>query len=157
MNSELICKKLSVESISEYFKFGSVKQPNTILEGVYQLMPGHTMTVKFDDLGYDVTRYYDYVEESKKLSKITNYNEAIIRVREEFEHAIRYHMVADVEVGAFLSAGVDSTSVVALMRSYSNKQVNTFSVGFKNKVNITDETDIASKTAKNLDAIIIIL
>ncbi|MCL1073881.1 asparagine synthase (glutamine-hydrolyzing) [Shewanella dokdonensis] len=148
LNSELICKKLSVESISEYFKFGSVKQPNTILEGVYQLMPGHTMTVKFDDLGYDVTRYYDYVEESKKLSKITNYNEAIIRVREEFEHAIRYHMVADVEVGAFLSAGVDSTSVVALMRSYSNKQVNTFSVGFKNKVNITDETDIASKTAK---------
>ena len=149
LKSNTIPKKLSSVALTEYFTYGSVNQPHTMLEGVYQLMPGHSMTVKFDR-SHEVKRYYDYVRESKKLPKIQNYQDAVTKVREELEIATKYHMVADVEVGAFLSGGVDSTAVVAMMKHYSDKQINTFSVGFKNKTNIEDETDIASRSAKQL-------
>ncbi|MFM2482353.1 asparagine synthase (glutamine-hydrolyzing) [Celerinatantimonas sp. YJH-8] len=147
--SNFISNKLSLEALNDYFQYGSVKQPNTILNGVYQLMPGHCMVVGLDRK-YKITRYYDYIKESAKLPKIESYEEAIIKVREELDIATRYHMVADVEVGAFLSGGVDSTAVVAMMKQYSKTPINTFSVGFKNKTTIEDETAIASRTAKQL-------
>ncbi|CAG8998568.1 MAG: Asparagine synthetase [glutamine-hydrolyzing] 1 [Candidatus Celerinatantimonas neptuna] len=149
LKSNIISRKLSLEALNEYFLYGSVKQPNTILDGVYHLMPGHYMRVKFDK-SCEITHYYDYVKESAKQPKIESYQEAIIRVREELETATKYHMVADVEVGAFLSGGVDSTAVVAMMKHYSSKNINTFSVGFKSKTVIEDETNIASRSAKLL-------
>ena len=112
-------------------------------------MPGHSIKVKLDK-SYEITKYYDYVQESSRLPKIESYSEAVIKVREELEIATQYHMVADVEVGAFLSGGVDSTAVVAMMKHYSDKQINTFSLGFKHKTNVEDETDIAKRSAKYL-------
>ena len=149
LNSNFVTKKLSNEAVCELFKYGSVKQPNTMLEGVYQLLPAHCMTIKIDR-SYEIKKYYDYVKESKKLPKIDSYNEAVLKVREELELATKYHMVSDVDVGAFLSSGIDSTVVVALMKLYSDKQINTFSIGFKNKTYVQDETVIASRTAKQL-------
>ena len=149
LKSNIISKRLSTEAMSEYFTYGSVKQPHTMLEGVYQLEPGHSMTVKLDRT-HEIKRYYDYVSESEKLPKIKSYEEAVKTVREELEIATKYHMVADVEAGAFLSGGVDSTAVVAIMKHYCDKQINTFSVGFKNKTNIEDETDIATRSAKQM-------
>ena len=149
LRSNFISKKLSHYAVSQYFLYGSVKQPNTMLEGVYQLMPGHCMTVKMDR-SYKISKYYDFIEKSKQQPKIDNYDEAVAKVREELEISTKYHMVADVEVGAFLSGGVDSTAVVAMMKHYSDKQINTFSVGFKNKTNIEDETDVATRTANYL-------
>ncbi len=149
LKSDIVSKKLSYESLNDYFKYGSVSQPKTMLEEVYQLMPGHTMTVKMDT-SYEISKYYDYVSESNKLPKITSYEEGVKKVREELEVATKYHMVADVEVGAFLSGGVDSTAVVAMMKHYSEKQINTFSLGFKHKTNVEDETDIATRSAKYL-------
>ncbi len=149
LKSNILPKSISLEALNEYFKYGSVQQPNTILEGVYHLMPGHSMTVTFEK-DYQIDCYYDYSKESAKLPKIESYEDAIIKVRKEFEIATKYHMIADVDVGAFLSGGVDSTAIVALMMNYSRKPINTFSVGFKNKTNIQDETDIASRSAKQL-------
>ena len=150
LKSNFISKKLSYEAVNEYFQYGSVRQPNTMLEGVYQLMPGRSMIVKLFDQSYEINRYYDYVEKSARLPKIDSYEEAVVKVREALEVATKYHMVADVEVGAFLSGGVDSTAVVALMKHYSDKQINTFSVGFKNHSYVEDETGIASKSAEYL-------
>lgn len=149
LKSNFISKKLSYQAIGDFFQYGSVKQPNTILDSVHQLMPGHCMTVKFDR-SHEVRQYYNYVRESRNLPKMDSYQDAVAKLREELEIATRYHMVADVEVGAFLSGGVDSTAVVALMKNYTDKQINTFSVGFKDKTNVEDETDIASRSAKYL-------
>ena len=149
LNSNFIPKKLNINSLNDYFTYGSVKQPKTILDGIFQLMPGHSIKVKLDK-SYEITKYYDYVQESSRLPKIESYSEAVIKVREELEIATQYHMVADVEVGAFLSGGVDSTAVVAMMKHYSDKQINTFSLGFKHKTNVEDETDIAKRSAKYL-------
>lgn len=149
LKSNIIPKRISHNAVNYYFRYGSVKQPQTILNDVYQLMPGHSMVVKLNR-SYKIQKYYDYVEESKKIPEIENYSDAVKKLREELEVATKYHMIADVEVGAFLSGGVDSTAVVAMMKHYSQNPINTFTIGFKNKTNIEDETDIATRTAKYL-------
>jgi asparagine synthase (glutamine-hydrolysing) len=149
LKSNLITKKLDIDSVSDFFKYGAVKQPKTMLKGVFHLMPGHFMWVD-KDLNKKEEKYYNLTNEASKLPVIESYDKAIIAVRKELECATKYHMVADVEVGAFLSGGVDSTAVVALMKKYSKSQINTFSIGFKNKTDVVDETEIAARTAKQL-------
>ncbi|CAN2049924.1 asparagine synthase (glutamine-hydrolysing) [Candidatus Magnetomoraceae bacterium gMMP-1] len=149
LKSNIIHKKIDSVSVNNYFRYGSVKQPKTMLEGVFHLMPGHFMKVNLD-MSFEISKYYDLIEESAKLNTIHNYEEAVKNTREIFEDATKYHMVADVEVGAFLSGGIDSTAVVAMMKHYSTKQINTFSLGFKHKTNVIDETDVADRTAKYL-------
>jgi asparagine synthase (glutamine-hydrolysing) len=149
LESNLLPKKLCREAVSEFFQYGSVRQPKTILEGVYQLMPGHTMTVGLDG-SHEIRCYYDFVQEAQQRKPLANYKEAVAAVREELEVATRYHMVADVEVGAFLSGGVDSTATVALMQQYSDHPINTFSVGFAQKEGVVDETEVAERTAQAL-------
>lgn len=142
---------LSTAAVNDYFRFGSVQQPLTILEGVYSLMPGHAMTVR-SDFSYSIDQYYDLVSESANRHGPETYQEAISEVREELEHATRYHMVGDVPVGAFLSGGVDSTAVLALMSQYTDQPINTFCVGFRQAENVADEIEIATRTAKSLGA-----
>jgi asparagine synthase (glutamine-hydrolysing) len=149
LKSNIINKKLSIDSVSDFFTYGSVKQPKTILENLFHLLPGHSMTVALNR-DYKIKRYYDYVLESQKIPKIESYSEAIKIMREELESSTKYHMVSDVDVGAFLSGGVDSTAIVAMMKNLSNSEINTFSIGFKDGNSTHDETDVASRTAKYL-------
>lgn len=149
LKSNFISKRLNHEAVSDYFCYGSVKQPHTMLDGVYHLMPGHFMKVRTNK-DHEIHKFYDLVEESKKLPLVIDYKEAVKRVRRELETATKYSMVADVEVGAFLSGGIDSTAVVAMMKHYTDSRINTFSVGFKEETDIEDETAIASRTARRL-------
>jgi len=145
-------KKLNYKAVESYFKYGSIKQPDTILEDFYFLMPSHFMVVDIKTLSKEIVKYYDLVESSLSYPKIRTYDESVRVTRDYLEEATKYHLVADVDVGAFLSGGVDSTAVVALMKKYTDKQINTFSVGFKNKTDVVDEADIASRSAKFLGA-----
>ena len=147
LKSSFIPKKLHIDSLNDYFRYGFIKQPKTIIDGVYYLMPGHSMTVNFNKI-YEINKYYDLLKEFHLQPKIDNYDQAVKKVRENLEIATQYHMVSDVDVGAFLSGGVDSSAVVALMKQYSDKQINTFTLGFKHKTNVGDETNIATRTAK---------
>ncbi len=149
IRSNFVPKKLSHEATNDYFRMGAVKQPKTIIDGVFQLLPGHFMKVKSDKT-YTIKKYYDLVESSLLLPQVDDYLDAVSVVRQELETATKYHMVGDVEVGVFLSGGVDSTSVTALMKKYSDSKISTFSVGFKDKTEAFDETNIASRTAKSL-------
>jgi len=144
---KLVARKVSLESVDDVMRFGAVCQPRTIIEDAYQLEPGHVMVVSVEDLQFTKTRYYDLVSESKKRKAQCSYEEAVHAVREELEVATRYHMVADVEVGAFLSGGVDSTAAVALMQQYASKPVSTFTVGFSKDEGVVDETTLAEHTA----------
>jgi len=148
LKSNFFSKKLNFEAVNDYFKYGSIKQPKTILENFYFLMPSYYMEVNIETFEYKIKRYYDLIKKSFLLPKIKNYEEAVRINRQYLEEATKYHLIADVEVGAFLSGGVDSTAVVALMQQYLNKPINTFSVGFKEKIEIEDETEIATRSAK---------
>ena len=149
IKSGLITTKLNKDSVNDYFTYGAVQQPKTILKNVYHLPPSHYMWVK-QNLTHEIKRYYDYVAEAKKLPPIKSYTKATQQVRNMLEEVTKYHLVSDVEIGAFLSGGVDSTATVALMNKYTNKPINTFSVGFKNKTEVNDERQIAANTAKYL-------
>jgi asparagine synthase (glutamine-hydrolysing) len=140
-------------SVMDYFSYGSIRQPRTIFEDFYTLMPSHSMTVDIESLEHSISRYYDYFENALSLPVIESYEDAVSATRETLERATKYHMVADVDVGAFLSGGVDSTAVVALMQRIGGRRVETFSIGFQGETGVTDETDIARRSASTIGTI----
>jgi asparagine synthase (glutamine-hydrolysing) len=151
VESGLVPKTISQHALDQFFLYGSVSQPNTIYNNISALMPASYLEVNVKNLKHEINSYYNFVGESKKLHyNSISYNEAIEIVRSKLEEATRYHLVADVEVGAFLSGGVDSTAVVALMSKYSGAPIKTFSVGFAGKTEVADETSLARQSAASL-------
>ena len=151
VESGLVPRVVSAKALDDYFCFGSVQQPDTIYKDVFALMPASYMEVDVRTLNYTTGKYYHFVDEAKKLSYDSlAYPDALTLTRQKLEEATRYHLVADVEVGAFLSGGVDSTAVVALMSKYATKPIKTFSVGFAGKTEVNDETFLARKSAAML-------
>ena len=146
LKSGLYKYELDKMALSDYFSYGAVKQPRTIIKDVQALMPGHYMTVK-SDLSWEIKQYYSLPRIKNDIMGVEEYSLAKKRIRNELQKATEYHLQADVEVGSFLSGGIDSTAVTALMNKISNKPIKTFSLGFQDNTNVEDETDIAERTA----------
>jgi len=123
--SELVPRRLSVAGVDSYLANGSVVAPLTIVEGVRQLLPGHYVEVneagEFKEIEFGVTSSTPVPERR---------DEAVARVRAELEESIRLHLVSDVPLGVFLSGGMDSSALVALMSRISEQRPKTFSVVF---------------------------
>jgi asparagine synthase (glutamine-hydrolysing) len=108
--------------------FGSMCTPldESIIEGVHKLRPGHILTASAE-AGVQTQQYWD-VEFDPDYGKSEQF--FIERLRELLEESVRLRMVSDVPIGAFLSGGIDSSSVVATMARLSSSRVKTFSIGF---------------------------
>ena len=123
--SGLVPSRLSAEGVDSYLANGSVAAPLTIVNGVKQLLPGHYLEVKKNvevrEIEFAVTRS----EQAPKLR-----DEAVARLREELEESVRLHLVSDVPLGVFLSGGMDSSALVAVMSRISEQRPKTFSVIF---------------------------
>lgn len=152
VDSGLASRKISARALDDYFTYGSVQQPRTIYEDIIALMPASYIELDVDTLKHTSGKYYDYLAEvsQKELASLP-YEDAVRLVREKLEEATRYHLVADVEVGAFLSGGIDSSAVVALMARYASKPIKTYSVGFPRPMEVEDESSIAARTAQVLN------
>ena len=131
--SGLVPRKLSLDGLASYLQFGSVQDPLTIIDGVQSLLPGHCLIVEIGDrrLKTELFRY-----SSNHLSQTDNgvpasRPEAVIQLRQILEDSVRQHLVSDVPVGAFLSGGIDSSAIVALMTKVAEQTPKTFSVVFK--------------------------
>jgi asparagine synthase (glutamine-hydrolysing) len=98
----------------------------SIVEGVHKLKPGHILTASAQH-GVRIREYWD-VEFDPDYTKTEDF--FIERLRDLLEESVRLRMIADVPLGAFLSGGVDSSSVVATMAKLSSRPVKTFSIGF---------------------------
>jgi asparagine synthase (glutamine-hydrolysing) len=111
-------------AVGEFLARRYVVAPNTMLRGVRKLEPGHAILVTAD--GYQVTRYWEvrFTPEAR-ISEI----EALKRLDHLLQQCVRMHLIADVPVGAFLSGGLDSSCVVALMARLGTI-VKTFSIGY---------------------------
>lgn len=120
-----IAPALDAGAADAYLCFGYVPPDRTIYANVYTLPPGHYF--ELGRLG-DVrpVRYWRPVFETRPIST----GEAEERLRTLLDQAVRRQMVADVPVGAFLSGGHDSSTIVALMARHAPQRVKTFSVGF---------------------------
>ncbi|RZM26152.1 MAG: asparagine synthase (glutamine-hydrolyzing), partial [Sphingomonas sp.] len=113
-------------ALHDYFSFGHVRTPRSIYAQVRTLPPGHVMTVEAS--GTPTMRAY--WTPAYHLSEPRSEAEWIERFRDEWLDTIGKQMVADVDVDAFLSGGVDSSAVVAAMARVSDRPVRTFTIGF---------------------------
>lgn len=115
-----------------YFSYGYIPAPYTIYEGIYKLEPGSVLTVCSPYNQWTETRYWDIRNVARQgqanLFRGTE-EEAADELERLLKEAIREQMVADVPVGAFLSSGIDSSAVVALMQTVHQGKVRSFTIG----------------------------
>mgnify|MGYP001397918896 CR=1 FL=1 len=124
------------EAITLYLRYNYVPAPWTIYSGIYKLKPGCFIQIKLNDQSKKppVPKEYWSLEESAvtgqtKLFEGTD-GEAIEELHKLLKSSIGGQMIADVPLGAFLSGGIDSSTIVAIMQSLSSQPVKTFSIGF---------------------------
>jgi len=113
--------------LPEYLAFGYLSGSNTFYGGIHKLMPGHWMKIETGGQ-INVQRYWDLPDTTANPSEPANYY--IQTYRERLEQAVDSHLMSDVPLGVFLSGGVDSSAVAALMTRIRQQPVETFSVGY---------------------------
>ena len=124
---------LELRGLFDLLATGSVCQPGTMIRGVRSLEPGTCLIVGPSGCR-ETIRYWDLpgavAALQPEMAKLS-YPDAVRLVRDLLDEACRYHLVADVPVGSFLSGGVDSTAITALMSRHTMSPVKSFSVGFE--------------------------
>ncbi len=128
-------------ALSDYFHLLSIPDPHSILRGVRKLLPGHYLTV-----GREGTSLHQYWDVRAARNESMSLEEASQQFDRRFGDAVRSHMVADVPVGAFLSGGVDSSSIVAFAGRSSPEPIETFSITFP-ALQEFDESPFAAQVA----------
>ncbi len=114
-------------AVEDYFGFGYIPEPKSIFRHVFKLEPGHTLALTRGQTGCRPRRYWDVRFDTQTSGSERDLTAELI---ERLREAVGLHMVADVPLGAFLSGGVDSSAVVAMMAGLSEQPVNTCSIAF---------------------------
>jgi asparagine synthase (glutamine-hydrolysing) len=125
---------MDLESLDDYLTLRFIPPPHTMFQGIRKLPPGHTLTITADDVFAgeppEPVRYWN-------LSYIPKQDigerEVVAETRRLMADAVRSHLVADVDVGAFLSGGMDSSLVVAMMSEAMGSGVPTFAIGVEDR------------------------
>jgi asparagine synthase (glutamine-hydrolysing) len=130
--SEAVEREADPCALHDLFTLGFVSGTKTLFPQIRRLLPGHYLIFKKDD--FSVHRYWqvDFSADQRnhRRWKEADYAQAFLS---KLEEAVRIHMRSDVEVAAWLSPGIDSSSVVSLMRSCTAQQIRVFSIGFEDK------------------------
>ena len=131
-------------ALGKYLAFGYVPDPLTIFRGVNKLLPGHRLTWSRAE-GVRVERWW-----TPPLTNDADVSEAeaVRRLRDLLADAVSSHLEAEVPLGAFLSGGLDSSTVVALMTRAGGRKVQTFAIGFDEPT--ANEAPFAKQVAREL-------
>lgn len=120
-------KNIDYTAIHHYLTYQYIPSPLTIFEGIKKLPPAHYMI--YEEGNLIIKRYWDLSYQNKiQLPSLENYGEQFLEI---FQEAIKIRLRSDVPLGAFLSGGIDSSIVVAMMSRLMNQPVKTFSIGFE--------------------------
>jgi len=127
--------KVNHQALGLYLRHNYVPAPHSILNGVYKLQPGHTalLVTKSHELHLSTQPYWsliDAYQTNNKISDDISLNTATNELETLLCNSVTHRMISDVPIGAFLSGGVDSSLIVALMQSISARRVKTFTIGF---------------------------
>jgi asparagine synthase (glutamine-hydrolysing) len=148
--SGLVAPEVDPVALRLLLTHGAIVQPRTILRGVQMLLPAHRLVIEGGG-SERVERYWSLGVDRNPGLRARPYGEQVEEVASALEESVRLQMVSDVPLGAFLSGGVDSSLLVALMaKQVSDHRVRTFSVGFDAEGWDIDETDDAERTARHL-------
>jgi len=130
--SGVVPRRLSLDGLVSYLQFGSVQDPLTIVDGVHSLLPGHYLLVdrNEDALQVEEVACGNHLLAGAPVPQIADRREAVAALRKILEESLRLHLVSDVPLGAFLSGGIDSSALVALMSRVAGEKPKTFSVVF---------------------------
>lgn len=119
-------REIDLFALEDYLTYGYIPAPKTIIQGIRKLPAGYRLTIS-SEVGTKESKYWDLVFEPKDGLGEARYAD---RLLEELHESVELHLVSDVPLGAFLSGGIDSSAVVAVMARLVNHPVNTISIGF---------------------------
>jgi asparagine synthase (glutamine-hydrolysing) len=117
------------QALLQYFLFGYIPDPATAFSAIHKLPPGHIL--EFERGEVRVRQYWDFPEYG--TFSPGSEEDCLSQLEERLAEAVRIRLVADVPLGALLSGGTDSSTIVALMARASSRPVKTFSIGFRHK------------------------
>ena len=143
LENKHIQRRLNKKALPYYFRTSLVPEPMTLLEDVYSLPAGHFIILSKEKM--ECAAYFQPSYEKREVIKTEA--EGIEYINPYLKKAVASQMVSDVPIGAFLSGGIDSSSVVALLQQQSSQQIKTFNVRFEDQA--FDESAIARKVAKH--------
>lgn len=124
------------DALSMFLKYSYVPSPLSIYKGIKKLQPGHYVNLKDPFKIPNPKPFWDIIEITKTCSNNIYdgiENDAIDHLESILKKSIESRMVSDVSIGAFLSGGIDSSTIVSIMQKVSNKPINTFTIGFKDQ------------------------
>ncbi len=147
LQSGAVPPRLNRRILPLYLKYQTVPSPDTLLDGVEMLMPGHWMTVGAD--GVETQPYWHLLGDANQEAAGHDAGRIRHEIRERLMAAVDRRMLADVPVGAFLSGGIDSSLIVGLMSRLCHRPVDTFTVAFQG-TNLKDGA-YAAKVAKRFN------
>ncbi len=142
--------ELNQDALASYLRFSYVPSPHSIYRGIEKLAPGHGVSIDADGQ-CDTWSYWslrDIAERGKQAPIDLSDDEAATALESLLGDAVKRRLVSDVPLGAFLSGGIDSSTVAAMMRTKSNATVRTYSIGFDEKG--FDEAPHAKSVARHL-------
>nr|MBI3613022.1 asparagine synthase (glutamine-hydrolyzing) [Nitrospirota bacterium] len=120
-----IPRDIDWQALDAYFALSYIVAPRTIFRGVSHLLPGHYLV--WEDGKLRTEKYWDLVYRPNHKARLDDLCAEFLHVLRE---AVGLHLISDVPLGAFLSGGIDSTTVVALMSEHMREPVKTFTIGF---------------------------
>jgi len=127
-----LSRELDEQALRFYLEIGYIPAPYSIHKEVRKLPPAHYLLI--DSKGLHLERYWDFRHIESEPSWINKSEDELLdELDEMISHSVHSRMISDVPLGAFLSGGIDSSLVVALMKKHSTKPVKTFTIGFAEK------------------------
>ena len=128
--TDLISKQINKRGLNQYLQFTYIPAPLTIYDNIYKLLPGHWMKIRLDG---NITEGEYWNLDSIRTDKTLSYEEACKKLYKLMKKSIEERVVSDVPLGAFLSGGIDSSTVVGMMSKVMKVPVETFTIGYKEK------------------------
>lgn len=120
-----IPRRIDLQALDNFLTFEYIPAPLSIFQDIRKLPPGHTLTLRDNEIW--VRNYWDVDVKSNGKT----YDEYVHTLRELLQDAVKIRLMSDVPLGAFLSGGIDSSIIVALMARVMDQPVKTFSIGFE--------------------------
>jgi len=144
LQDSTVDKDLSYDALNSYFAFGYITSDLSIYKKIKKLRPAHYLLLSFNrEVTIETHRYWNIQFDPNYSISEEQWAEEL---EQTFSEVVKQHMISDVPLGAFLSGGIDSTSVVAMMAKNSTRPIKTFSIGFREEK--YNELVYARQTAK---------
>jgi len=144
--------EMDASALHQYLTFLWVPDPQTMFRGIHKLPAGHYAT--FRNGRFELTQYWDLSFPSEEISFSASEQQLAEEIHERFRRSVEAQMVSDVPIGAFLSAGLDSSSIVAMMTRATKAPVRTYTITFPQKYRVgettLDDPEVPARLAKTL-------